>query len=352
MYKQVVSALRCGTIIPMKRSIFILFLLGFTIANQANAQLRIESSDIEVNLYPSNPTPNQSVMVEIKSFITNLDAAQVTWSLNGEILASGAGIKSLTFKTGPENTVSNLNIIIITEEGYPINKNVLLNPIYVDLLWESESYTPPFYKGKALFSYQNKITFIAIPHIKGNSGVEISPKNLIYKWKKNGVVMERESGQGKNTYVFTPTVIARPFEVTVEVTSPSVSTTGNARVNISPTDPFVQFYEKNPLYGIQFQKSLIGSIDMLDSKEIAVTAVPFFFGTNSPYENISYKWLINNSAIDENLSETTRVFRQVEGVSGIAKISLSIGHSYKILQLANKSFDLNFRAQESEDSVF
>src|SRR3989344_1173365 len=49
----------------------------------------------------------------------------------------------------------------------------------VDLLWQGETYTPPFYKGKSLWSNQSRITFFAMTNGLGN------PANLSYKWTKN-----------------------------------------------------------------------------------------------------------------------------------------------------------------------
>lgn len=336
----------------MKRSIFILILLGFIVTVPVNAQTGLGSSDIVISMNPENPAPNQTVLVSVQSYITDINSAKISWSVNGRVMKSGTGEKTFSFTTGSANTTTTLGISVITSDGETINKSIRLNPVYVDLIWESESYTPPFYKGKALFSYQNKITFIAIPHIRGSNGAEISPKNLIYKWKRNGTVVENASGYGRNTYLFIQTVIARPVEVSVEVTSPSINTFGTATSYVAPSDPFIEFYEKSPIYGIQFQKALSGTIQMKDTREITVTSIPYFFGTKDPSNELSYKWLINGSPIDNDLTQPTRIFRQVENTSGTANISVSIGHSDKILQLASKNFNLNFSAPATEQSSF
>lgn len=337
----------------MKRSIFILFILCVAIIPLSTyGQVSVDSTDIVVNMYPENPTPNQSVTVEIESYITNLDAAQITWSLNGSIAESGAGKKSLTFKTGNEGTTTNLTIIVITDAGKTVTKTLRLNPVYVDLMWESESYTPPFYRGKALFSSQNRITFIALPHLLGSNGQEISPNNLMYTWKKDGTVMNNESGYGKNTFLFIPTVIARPVEIRVEVTRPNSSVKGTAIVFATPTEPFIRFYEKNPLYGIQFQKSLMGTVEMKNSREISITSVPYFYGTKNPYEGLSYKWSLNGKLIDNDVLQTTRVFRQVDGASGTSNIGLTVESANKILQFTKASLNINFSAPTASESGF
>jgi hypothetical protein len=301
---------------------------------------------------PENPLPNQSVTANIQSYITDLNSAKITWSINGKIIKTGTGEKTATFSTGAENTTTNISISIVTSDGQSINKSIRLNPVFVDLMWESESYTPPFYKGKGLFSFQNKITFIAMPHIRGSNGTEISPKNLVYKWRLNGSVVESASGYGKNTYLFTPTVIARPIDVRVEVSTPNSTVTGSASISIAPTEPFINFYEKSPIYGIQFQKSISGTHEMENSREIAVIAVPYFFGTQNPYEGLSYKWSINGKLIDTDESQTTRVFRQVENIAGSSNISLSVEAMNKILQFTKSSFNIKFNAPTADNTSF
>jgi hypothetical protein len=218
-----------------------------------------------------------------------------------------------------------------------MQQSIAINPSSVDLVWESQGYTPPFYKGKALFSYQNDVVIIAMPHIV-SGGKEISPKNLIYKWSKNGTVDEDQSGYGKDTFTVKGSILSRAFNVSVEVSSSDTTAVGNAIVG--PTDPLVVFYEKSPLYGIEFQEALQGTVAM-QGQEMSVTAIPYFFGSLDT-KALSYDWKINGAEIDRDLSQSTRTFRYAAGTKGTSNISVSIQHDSKVLQLASQSFSLNF----------
>jgi hypothetical protein len=342
----------------MKRSIFALFALYisigllFTTPTVLNAQFGLDSADVNVNIYPEEPEPNQSVDVVLESYVTDINKAKITWLVNGVEKKSGNGLKNFTFTTGNAGVTTTLGIIIVTAEGQTVNITRRLRPFSIDLMWQSESYTPPFYKGKALFSPQNTITIIAMPHMTNSSGSEVSPKNLTYRWLKNGTVQDADSGYGKNTYTFTQGVIARPFEIMVEVSNSDSSSTGFARIDVPMNDPFILFYKKSPLYGIEFQNALSGKVKLTNSKEIAVVGVPFFFGTTNQNIGLMYKWAINGILIDNNFKETTRIFRQIEGTSGSSKISLSVEHGGKILQLANSMFDIEFGNTEEKQGSF
>jgi len=300
----------------------------------------LEQSDINVEMSPENPGPNQSVYVSLTSYITNINSATITWKINGKTQKTGKGEKSFDFTSGDTGSTVTLDITVATTDSGTINKTLKIKPSSVDLIWQNDGFVPPFYKGKALFSYQNKITFIALPHITNSSGVEISAKNLIYKWTKNGTIDDTSSGFGKNSYTVTPSLIARPLNIQVEATSPSGDGAGRGNALATPVNPSVIFYRKNPLYGIEFQRALTDTVKLQDSKEIAVIAMPFYFKINSP--GIGFKWSINNSPINNGSGSNIQVFRQTEGVSGTSYISLSVENENEILQFAKGGFNLAF----------
>ncbi len=329
----------------MKQLVFILLLVSiFGFFNVTCAQIiTLPETEVSIELSPENPRPNSVVYASVISYGTNLDAATITWKLGGKTQKSGIGEKSFSFTVGETNTTTLIEVSIKTREGESIQKTLRIRPSSVDLFWESESFVPPFYKGKSLFSHQNKITMIALPHITTSTGVEIGTKNLIYTWKKNGSVVEGASGFGKNTYTFTSSLISRPFNIEVEVATTNNSGSGYASINVNPTDPSILFYKKDPLLGIEFQKTLQNIVPLNESRELLVVGIPLFFGTtNSSAGGLSYKWKINGSPINNNPTESTQIFRLEEDSFGISKIGLSIENDIKILQYASDSFTLSF----------
>ncbi|MCX6701866.1 MAG: hypothetical protein NTX96_01565 [Candidatus Zambryskibacteria bacterium] len=345
VYKYAIWVIYYDIITPMKQLVFILFfmcILGFF--GIANAQLgSLPQTEINVEMIPEAPGPNEVVYVSVVSYATNINAANITWKINDKTLKSGVGEKSFSFTTGAMNTVTTLDIVVETQEGEVIEKTFSIRPASIDLVWESVGFVPPFYKGKSLFSHQNQLTIIALPHIISASGTEIGAKNLIYTWKKNGSVVDGVSGFGKNTYSFISSLISRPINIEVEVATPDGSGSGYATLALTPAEPSVLFYRKDPIYGIEFQKSLYNTIGLKNSKEIVVVGIPLFFGiTNSNAGELVYKWSINGSPVNNSPEQSTQVFRQNEGTSGTSNISLSIENTKKILQYASSNFNLMF----------
>lgn len=325
----------------MKKGSFTLFVIVMLLFTKvAMAQSISSLSDLTLETIPENPTAGETVTATVSSYSTNINLATISWLINGVVKKSGTGEKTFTFVVEQSGN-TNLTARVTSVEGDSNQKSFTIKPSSgIDLIWETDSFTPPFYKGKAMFSHQNNVTFIAIPHITNSSGREIDPKNLVYKWTKNGSVQESASGYGKNSYSFTSPLISRGLNIEVTAES-SDGSTANKKISLNPQNPSIIFYKKDPLYGIELQKALSQN-ELLNGPEISVVAMPLFFGTlNMNTPEISYKWSINNQVI-ANGGENTQVFRKPENSSGTSKISVSIENTNKILQYTSGSFNLSF----------
>jgi hypothetical protein len=112
-------------------------------------------------------------------------------------------------------------LVTIDFEAVPTNAPVISKtwnfaPVDVDILWQANTYTPPFYKGKALFTPESNVTFIALFNII-IGGKRVDPSDVVYKWKVNRTVDGANSGFGKNSYNYTGSIILRPALIQAEV---------------------------------------------------------------------------------------------------------------------------------------
>src|SRR5262245_18430252 len=81
----------------------------------------------------------------------------------------------------------------------------------VDLLWQGEVYTPPFYLGRALWSGQSRLTVVAVPHV-GSSAAN----SLVYRWTRDGEVLGNASGVGKRTLSFNDSVLSKATQIQLD----------------------------------------------------------------------------------------------------------------------------------------
>ena len=206
----------------------------------------------------------------------------------------------------------------------------------IDLLWQGDTYTSPFYKGRALWSNQSAITLAAIPHGLGN------PASLIYKWTRNGTVLGNISGVGKNALSFSDSIISRPQTFKVDILSNNEEVLATASISVVPISPTLAVYENNSLYGFMFHREINGAHKLQD-QEVTYTVFPFFFSVSSRTDNsINYEWRTNTGETEGTNSVTYRIPDNTSGTSQIQVRATSVN---KILQDSNKSFLVEFGNQ-------
>jgi hypothetical protein len=203
----------------------------------------------------------------------------------------------------------------------------------VDILWQGESYTPPFYEGLPMWSRQSLITLVAIPNGLG------SPSALSYKWSKNGTVLGSLSGIGKNSLKFADTVFSKPQRIEVEIISSNEETLAESSIIVTPRDFTPLVYEKNPLYGYLFHHE-VGESFRLYEGEVTFSAFPLF--SSPPLRdgaNLSYKWSTNSgeSGVGQDIT-----YRVPEEGGGSAMVNLRVTNSEKILPSISRSFLVQF----------
>lgn len=299
------------------------------------------NSDVSIGVYPESPQPNQPVTVTIETYEFNLDASNTTWYVNNTLAQEGRGLKTLTFQTRDIGQPSVVRILIDSPRGQ-IVKNITITPNIVTILWEAQTYTPPFFKGKALFSHQSTVTLLAQPQLIVG-GKALNPANLTYKWTKNGTVLGNQSGYGRQTLTLDGSVISRNLRILVEVEDPRSGAIASGVVDVAPVEPEILTYVVDPLYGIQYNKAITGKLP-LTGREVTLTAVPYSFSdiTTTDRESIYYNWSINGDQISDGLNTRTRVFRKVGDVFGISTIGLRVEHNDRLLQFASQNISIDF----------
>ncbi len=209
----------------------------------------------------------------------------------------------------------------------------------VDILWHGETYTHPFYEGRALWSKQSGMIMQAIPQGLG------SPDSLIYKWVQNGTVLGDVSGVGRDDLRFDDSLFSKPQTISVEVVNREGEILAESSVVVNPVDPLVLIYEKSPFYGYAFHKE-VGNIFKLIKGEATFAAFPLF---TSPAmregAHLTYRWSTNNGEVETKPSVTYRVPEEGEGT---AVVSLEISNNILILPDLTRDFLIQFGESDEE----
>jgi len=325
----------------MKRALFIftifyfcIFILPEKITAQVLGGDQVDQI-ISMEVIPNTPSANEDVSIIIESFSYDLSRAKINWYLNGSLKGSGVGKTSFNFRTGDVGTNNKIRYQITTNNGVYFEKNITITPGNISLIWESSAYTPPFFKGKAMFSYEGNIRIIAIPNLLNENGVKYKPEELVYTWKRGMGTDTGASGYGRNIFFWNDGIISNLNEITVEVSNLKNTTKATASVAITPQKAEILAYENSPSLGILFNKA-INNAFKLNSSEISFTASPYYF--NNPNSEGVYSWFVNGQKSPEGSSNIT--FRNTTGESGESKISFGLSNQKRILQSAEGAFDI------------
>ncbi|MHB1118275.1 MAG: hypothetical protein ACYCZ7_01980 [Minisyncoccota bacterium] len=307
----------------------------------------INHLDIKTN--PQNPGPRETIRIKIESYLTDLNKATIGWSVNGKLMERGIGKTAFLFQNGASGETTRLTISIVTNSGISISKDLSWSPVGITVLWEADTYTPPFYKGKALPSPQSMIRAIAIPDSAGSRGA-LDAGNLVYVWKKDGTVAGEASGYGKNFFSF---LAPKPYgesRVSVQVSSINDTIKSEMKVSLPLAQPFILFYENHPLLGVWRNRALNTEFN-LAKKEFSISAEPYFFSNETgETSTLLYNWSLNGKAV-QNIGRAITL-RNEAGEKGDSALTLAMRGIKKTFQSGSQSLLIHFTTPESARPTF
>lgn len=332
-------------------TLFVLFAFQSFVFAQDTIPTQIPELEeqVDITATPKYPKPFESVVVTIDAFGIDLNNAIITWTENNKTTLQGKGEKTLRTQTKARGEQLIIKVTIDAPHSKKIERTITLNPQTVDIVWETTTYTPPFYKGKSLYTPESNVKFVAMPSIS-NTGAPIDPKLINYKWSQDGEVMGTKSGSGKNAFLYNGSILLKPVQILLEATDGNGSVANNS-IELAPFNPKIYIYEKNPLYGTLFNKEVSTLFDLGEKQEGTASVFPFFYniGTRGD-KNLEYTWSINSNSIDVPVSQNEMTFRNTENVSGKSIIGVSISDITNFVLDSQKSFLINFKKTSSSFS--
>ena len=317
--------------------LIVVSILFYSVVSVAFAQLPGISNTPALALSPQSPRPQSSVTVSIQSFQVDVENTTIRWFVDGVEAVGFENETTLTVRTGDigETTVVEA---VVEQEGASIQTfRSTIRPGDVDLIIEADTTAPSFYKGRALPSVGSRVYATAVPHIESAE----SARNLTYTWKLNGSVLFGGPVRGKQRADFE---LPTSFESTlgVEIADSSGVLQTQKTVALSPTSPFVLFYEDNPLRGTG-QTALEGTFT-LSADEITVRALPYFMSRSvlEEPEATVQRWEMNNRLVENPNEDAQSITLRGVGSGGRATLTYEVRNLEELLQFAKATFTIFF----------
>lgn len=315
-----------------------IIVLSFLFASKTNA---VSPSSILVNMAPENPAPYENVDITLNSYVSNLDSVLITWSVDGKKTSSGIGKKAFSVRAPAAGAETTVIVDISLPEG-SIATKILIRPSTMILLWQAtDSFVPPFYKGKALPTPDSEVKVVAMPEIKTSSGFA-DFKNMTYSWQKDYTNDTDSSGYGKNSFLFVNDYLDDSNNVSVVASTTDQKYLARGSIDIGMTQPKIVFYKNDNNFGTIFEKALENQHKVQNTETIV--AIPYFI---SPKEllhpKLIWNWSINDNPVTLTTFEKNIMPLKVqEGTSGISKIDLEIRNQDKIFESVSKEINIEF----------
>lgn len=321
----------------MRRSVLVALLL---VPFVAHAQFALPGSAgvVRISMVPANPGPRQQVTLVLESALIDLPSSAIAWRVDGSAREGG---ERITITTGKLGSSMNVSAAVTTKDGSLVTADLDIMPTEVDLLYDSDTYVPPLYGGRALPSAGSTVRLQAIPHFVKPSGAEIAARDITFSWTRNGQLLSSLSGKGRSSITVPAPYLYGSDTVSVEARSADDAFAGTASVIIPSIEPIVRLYQDHPLFGLRFDKAL-GTTTALSDREMTFAAIPFFAAVRGPADDaLTYAWSVDGKAV-ETTGDTKNELTLGAESGGSAALALDLSSSDNIFFGASGSWRITF----------
>lgn len=265
----------------------ILFVLTILLPQYGQAQF----TNISLNVSDVRPEPGQTVQFSLSGSLLG-NQNRVQWYVNGIEQNEWRGTIS------PSLTINNLERRTIEAriEGQVIARSII-NPVYIDIVVEPQTYIPPHYTGRPLPSSGSNVRLVALVEEAGAHNAS----QYNYTWRVDGRTVDAVAGQ--NTLVITMPSNSSQVDLTVRRGDIIV---GEQRFTLPAVQPTLIFYTVHPLYGLQdrgFQNSYT-----FNNSTVSLEAAPFYIPTQavSSLAETEIQWRVNGLEISSDADNRLR----------------------------------------------
>jgi hypothetical protein len=321
----------------MTRLFLMLLLASVPLAAYAEIIPTLPDS-LEVVVIPETPTPGEMVIVRAANYSGNPANTRYVWTVNGKVAAEGFGATQVSFTAGALGVGTRVTVTA-TENGVTRGTRVLtVTPADVDVVWEGNTETPPFYIGLPLPNGSSHITAVAMPHIFRN-GTRIPAADLVYEWTVNGSSKLALAGYGRTAFTTAPPQFLNTFSISVRVATREGDVAARRTITIRPTQPEVVVYERAPLLGMRFDRAIPGTVSLAGG-EATFVAYPMY--ANAALSS-AYRWTVDGNPVEATGASPREItFRKSGEGRGRFSIQFSLEDASRLFNRAKDSFTVTF----------
>jgi len=299
----------------------------------------VGAATLTLTLDPVYPGPGDTVRVRVRTSAVELRSSQVTWTLNGSVRQQSIGGDTFTFTAGKVGDTLVIEATARSSEGRTLTGSEVVHVGDVALAWEARTYTPPFFRGRALQGPNADVVLLALPTVTDPKGVLYDPRKLTYEWYFNDEDTPSRVGVGLASVLFHNAYGFDDLAVIVRVKDPTGTPRALTHITVPLTQSEVRLYVDDPLKGTLYANAL-GDTYTLTAHDVTLTAEPYYFSAETRDDPVlTYTWSVGGAPTDARGRLT--LAPQGTGV-GSAPVSLGVQHGRIVEQGAEQSTIVSF----------
>lgn len=332
--------------------LFALFVF-FPLVSYAAFEFPSLGEPLIVKISPQTIHPESVVTLTAESFLIDLDRSTLVWLVNGKIIKDASNKNTLEVpvpKIGSETFVS---LIVEDATGLRAEFETTLRPVELELLWESDSYTPPLYRGRALQSPGAKMIAHAEARFIKRGKARIPAYDIVYSWSLNGRVIENASGRGKSSFKTQTEGLFGDDVLSVEAVSLDGLFHATMSARIPSVEPLLVLYPHNPILGIDYGRAIVNRALLLGS-ESGVAALPYFSNSSGPRDRgLLYHWIIGGvEAALDSIAPFLLTLSIGNNQAGATTIEVVLENNHHVLQEVRRLWEIQLESFRREENIF
>jgi hypothetical protein len=326
----------------------------FVLALPAHAQFNTFTygTNLSIGLSPQYPGPGDSVHLTALGNGFDIASSAIVWHADGKIIAQGVGTVSADVVAGALGSATDIEVDVAAPDGSVWSAQATIAPTELDLLVSSDSYTPPFYRGRALPSAGTNLIAQALTRFERPDGTLVPDSDITYTWKRDGEVLGTLSGPGKSSAVIPVMHLFTNDVIAVDAVSSDGLLSGEASAIMPSVEPVLDLYEDHPLYGVLYNNALRTPASVSES-EMAFAAVPYFAQTGNPNDtDLSYTWRVNDTPVSSSATSPSELTINADNSNGQALIDLEVTRATNFYMDARGLWNVVFPGAASAQDGF
>lgn len=287
----------------------------------------VGATALTITINPPFPSPGDTVVASIDDYSLGVTGASIAWSINDLPLTEATNQRNLTLPAGEPGSQTTITAALTLPSGQTISASQTITPQYVDIIIEPQTYTPQFYRGRALPVHQSLVRATAL--LQDHTGL-VDASRHTYTWTVNNTVVGGGGQRGAYQTLYT-VPHGSSHTLTLEVHGPSGELVTRRTTAVQSADVDVQLYEVSALYGLS-HRIVTAPLSMIGNS-LTLLAAPYNLdlrAMNNP-NSLFTEWQINQRRTPTASSNPFEITLNREGF-GTAAITFKVRNLEALLQ--------------------